>query len=247
MKLHLEHAHPWNLSPEAAAELQAKLADKICITDRLPPIKRIAGVDISYFKDSEELIAGVVVLDSDSLDLLEKTYYRGPCVFPYIPSLFSFREVPPLLKALEQLSSLPDLIVCDGHGLAHPRRLGLACHLGLLLDLPTIGCGKTPLLKPLLAPGLERGEHSPILLEDKIVGAALRTQPQIRPVYVSPGHRINLAHSIEWVLKLSEHYRQPETTRQANSYVNQLRQIQKLPQNGKQASQETISPKNTSV
>lgn len=223
-KLQLHHPHVWDLSPEAATLLQMTLAKQVCLNDALPEVKRVAGVDIAYGKDSEELIAGVVILDADSLQVLEKVHFIGTSVFPYVPGLFSFRELPPLLKALEKLQFLPDLIVCDGHGQAHPRRLGLASHLGILLDLPTIGCGKTPLLKPLVEPGPERADQSPIWLGSEQVGVALRTQPQIRPVYVSAGHRISLKTAIDWILRLSPDYRQPETTRQANSYVNQLRE-----------------------
>ncbi len=223
-QLQIHHPHIWDLSPESATILQMALAKQVCLNDNLPEIKRVAGVDIAYGKNSEELIAGVVILDVYSLQVLEKVHFIGTSVFPYVPGLFSFRELPPLLKALEKLQFLPDLIVCDGHGQAHPRRLGLASHLGVLLDLPTIGCGKTPLLKPLVEPGTERADQSPIWLGSEQVGVALRTQPQIRPVYVSAGHRISLTTAIDWILRLSPDYRQPETTRQANSYVNQLRE-----------------------
>lgn len=223
-QLQLHHPHAWDLSPEAATLLQRDLAKQIRLDDELPEIKRVAGVDIAYGKNSEELIAGVVVLDAHSLQVLERAHFIGTAVFPYVPGLFSFRELPPLLKALAELQVLPDLIVCDGHGQAHPRRLGLASHLGILLDLPTIGCGKTPLLKPTAEPGPERASQSPIWLGSEQVGVALRTQPQIRPVYVSAGHRISLKTAIEWILRLSPDFRQPETTRQANSYVNQLRE-----------------------
>jgi deoxyribonuclease V len=223
-QLQLHHPHAWDLSPEAATLLQRDLAKQIRLDDELPEVKRVAGVDIAYGKNSEELIAGVVVLDAHSLKVLERAHFIGTSVFPYVPGLFSFRELPPLLKALAELQVLPDLIVCDGHGQAHPRRLGLASHLGILLDLPTIGCGKTPLLKPLAEPGPERASQSPIWLGSEQVGVALRTQPQIRPVYVSAGHRISLTTAIDWILRLSPDFRQPETTRQANSYVNQLRE-----------------------
>ncbi|PIQ25823.1 endonuclease V [bacterium (Candidatus Blackallbacteria) CG17_big_fil_post_rev_8_21_14_2_50_48_46] len=219
------HLNPdWNLSLEEALAFQSDGAEKVCLSDAFSEIQTVAGVDIAYAKDSELLIAGGVVLHAQTLEVLEKAYYVGNSVFPYQPGLFSFREVPPLLKALEQLSCLPDLIVCDGHGRAHPRRFGLASHLGLLLDIPTIGCGKTPLLKPEYEPGPERGARSPVQLNGETVGVALRTQPAIRPVYVSVGHRISLETACDWILRLSERYRQPETTRQANSYVNQLRQ-----------------------
>ncbi|HEX9058843.1 MAG TPA: deoxyribonuclease V, partial [Clostridia bacterium] len=209
----------WNLSESEALELQQTLAKKVIKDDTLSSVKLVAGVDVAYDDKSQKLFAAVVVLNADSLDIVDTSIAEDNSQFPYIPGLFSFRELPSVIKALKQLKATPDLIVCDGQGTAHPRRFGLACHLGVLFDIPTIGCGKTRFIGTHEEPGIKRGDYAPLLDNEEIIGNALRTQDNIKPVYVSIGHKICLQTACEWVLKLSKHYRLPETTRQADQAV----------------------------
>ena len=217
--------HPWQLTEVEATDLQLKLAKQVIKTNQLDTINTIAGVDVAYDKHSDKLVAAVVVLDANTLEVIETASAKDIEQFPYIPGLFSFRELPPLIKAFEQLKHKVDLIVCDGQGYAHPRRFGLACHLGVLFDTPTIGCGKTKLLgepqDPLAA---KRGNAVDLVDNDEVIGRELRTQDNIKPVFISIGHKIDLDTACEWLLKLSPKYRLPETTRQADQLVkNYLR------------------------
>ncbi|PTA69113.1 deoxyribonuclease V [Deinococcus arcticus] len=206
-------------SAQAAEALQRRWAGQVLASDDLGPVTTVAGVDVAYHESSGELVAAAVLLDAPSLTVLEEVTLRDHARFPYVPGLFSFRECPPVARAVQGLSRRPDLIVCDGHGVAHPRRFGLACHLGLALNIPTIGCGKTRLTGEDTVPGLPRGEWTPLLDGPEVLGAALRTQSGVRPVYVSVGHRVSLPTALAWVLRLSPRYRLPETTRAADRLV----------------------------
>ncbi|MGF1723168.1 deoxyribonuclease V [Photobacterium nomapromontoriensis] len=214
--------HPWNLTEDAALQLQVDLASKVEKQDRFDFIRYIAGADVAYSKESDKLVAAIVILDAQTLEVIETATATTQVEFPYIPGLFSFRELPPLLKALSKLKHKPDLIVCDGQGYAHPRRFGLACHLGVILDLPTIGCGKKRLIGKYQEPDEQRGSASPLIDENEIIGNVLRTQTNINPVYISIGNRVSLETACKWILKLSQKYRLPETTRQADQLVNFL-------------------------
>ncbi len=211
--------HTWDIAEPEALCLQQELAAKVIKTDQFGEIKLVAGVDVAYKKDSDKLVAAVVILDIETLAVVETATAEGTEKFPYIPGLFSFRELPPLVKAFANLQHTPDLVVCDGQGLAHPRRFGLACHLGVIFDVPTIGCGKTRLLGEYQEPDTTRGAVTPLIDNDEVIGNVLRTQTDINPIYVSIGHRISLATACEWILKLSPTYRLPETTRQADQAV----------------------------
>ena len=215
-------SHPWPVDDRAAIKLQEQLANMVERVDRLGPVRTVAGVDVAYDKYSDKLIAAVVVLDAQTLAVVAQARAHDVEKFPYVPGLFSFRELPPIALALAQLDVAPDLIVCDGQGIAHPRRFGLASHLGLLFDVPTIGCGKTRLLGVEDALERQRGNTAPLRDGDEIIGSALCTQDKIKPVYVSIGHRITLATACDWVLKLSPDYRLPETTRQADQLVKKI-------------------------
>jgi deoxyribonuclease V len=208
-------------SIEEALVLQAKLAPQVVTKGQRMHIDRIAGVDVAYEREGNRLVAGVVMLDADTLRVLEMVTHVDVVRFPYIPGLFSFRELPPVLAALAKLSAPPEMLVCDGHGLAHPRRFGLACHLGLATQIPTLGCAKTPLLPIIHQPSLSRGSWSSIELNDQVVGAVVRTQERVAPVYVSPGHKISVDQAREVVLHLAPHYRLPETTRLVNTLVEE--------------------------
>ncbi|AZK48537.1 deoxyribonuclease V [Paenibacillus lentus] len=221
--------HSWKLTEEEAAQLQLELAKQVVTEDHLDEVNYIAGVDVAYSKHSDKLFAAVVVLEAESLNVVDSAVVEDNVHFPYIPGLFSFRELPPVIKAFQQIKVPPQLIVCDGQGLAHPRRFGLASHLGVLLDLPTIGCGKTRLLGEFEEPGTVRGSMSPLVDQGKVIGNVLRTQDGIKPIFVSVGHKISLRTACDWILKLAPHYRLPETTRQADQLVNRVLGGRNLP------------------
>jgi deoxyribonuclease V len=214
--------HAWNLSEAEALALQQQLASRVIKNDQLGDVQLVAGVDVAYDKHSDKLFAAVVILDAQTLQIIETATAEDVARFPYIPGLFSFRELPPIAEALTKLNQTPDLIVCDGQGIAHPRRFGLACHLGIMYNIPTIGCGKTRLIGEADTPDIKRGAYAPLLDNDEVIGSVLRTQDNINPVYVSIGHRVSLQTACEWVLKLSPKYRLPETTRQADQCVKKL-------------------------
>lgn len=207
----------WDLTEEQARNLQKQLAKKVCLEDSNSNIKTVAGVDVAYDKNSDLIVASIAVLDTCTLNVLDTSIIKDQVTFPYIPGLFSFREMPPLIKAFEKLNIEPDLVVCDGHGYAHPRRFGLACHLGVLFDIPTIGCGKTRLIGEYDEPGIKRGDQTELIdTNGEVIGAVLRTQNNVKPVFVSSGHKISIETSCKWILKLSPQYRLPETTRIAD-------------------------------
>lgn len=208
--------------PEARA-LQRRLAVQVVTRDRFGPLRRIAGADVSYDRSSPFLHAAVVVIDAVSGDVIERTGVAREVRFPYVPGFLSFRELPSLLDAFAQLSAPPDLVLCDGHGLAHPRRFGLACHLGVGLGLPAIGCAKTRLVGVHREPGPRRGAATRLLHEGEVIGCVLRTQPGVKPVYVSVGHRVSLPTARRLVLALARRHRLPEPVREAHLEVNRLR------------------------
>lgn len=204
------------------------VAEAEAIQDRLRPLmitevderalaaRRVAGLDVAYETGSDRLAAAVVVLDVATLDVLESVSVLGRAAFEYVPGLFAFRELPALAEALEKLTVEPDLLLCDGHGIAHPRRFGLACHVGVLTGLPAVGVAKRPLVGSYDAPGRERGSWSPLTVGGEVVGRVLRTQTDVRPVFVSVGHRMDLDAAGDLVLRLCPSYRLPETTRRAD-------------------------------
>lgn len=206
-----------------ALALQRALAPRVVQRDRPGSIRRIAGVDVAYSETGDEAFAAVCVLDADSLAVVETVGVVSSVRFPYVPGLLSFREIPPLREALARLSAPVDLVVCDGHGRAHPARFGLACHLGLLYEVPTIGCGKTHLLGTFRTPGPERGRFARLMHDGEEIGQVLRTQTKVRPVYVSVGHAIRLSTARRTVLRLAATWRLPETTRAADAEANRLR------------------------
>lgn len=211
-----------NITEAEAVTLQKKLAKKVIKKGDLNNIKFVAGTDVAYSKNKGKLIAVVVVLDFRTLKVVEKIVVEDEERFPYIPGLFSFREMPSLVKAFDQLKQKPDVVVIDGQGLAHPRRFGLACHFGVHYNIPTIGCGKTRYIGTYDPPGEKRGEFSNLMDEKEVIGNVLRTQDGINPVFVSIGHKVSLKTAREIVLKLSTQYRLPETTRKADELANKM-------------------------
>jgi len=218
-------SHGWSLDAEQARKLQAKMAALVVSEDRLPErIRTVAGVDAAYAGEGTDAFAAVAVIDVASNCLEELVAAEEPVRFPYVPGLLSFREIPVLAAALKKLSVRPDLLICDGQGIMHPRRFGLACHLGVIYDLPTIGCAKTHLVGSTHEPGFERGNFSSIVYNGETVGALLRTRNSVRPLYVSPGHRISLRTACDWTLMLCQRYRIPEPIRIAHQVVTKKKQ-----------------------
>jgi deoxyribonuclease V len=215
--------HSWNLTPKAAVALQRKLAPLVLRRDRFGKIKTIAGADLAFSEDKEEAIGAVLVFEFPSLKEIERVYVVAPVRFPYVPGLLSFREAPILLKAFEKLQHRPDMILIDGQGIAHPRRIGIASHLGLLLDRPTIGCAKSRLCGEYLEPNKKRGSFSPLLDHGEQVGAVLRTRDGVKPLFISTGHRVRLESAIRIVLECHSGFRLPKPTREADLWVSQLK------------------------
>lgn len=215
--------HDWNVSPAQALSLQHRLRGQIRVEPLTRPIETIAGADISFNKFEETVYAGLVVLRLPTLEVVEEVGVVSTAAFPYIPGMLSFREIPSLLEAWQKLKTEPDAVMFDGHGIAHPRRIGIASHAGLLLNRPTFGCGKSVLTGKYDEPPAERGTWSPLLDRGEVIGAALRTKTNVAPIYVSPGHLITLDEAIVLTLHCDGGYRQPEPTRRAHLLVNALR------------------------
>lgn len=214
MRIQLDH--DWPLTTEEAVIIQQKLHSNIITADQLGPINCVAGVDVGFESNGSVTRAAVAVLSWPDLQLQEQAIARRPTTFPYVPGFLSFREAPAVLDALVQLSITPDLILCDGQGLAHPRRFGIACHLGLLVDIPAIGVAKSLLVGRHQDVLDTRGAWRPLVHRNETVGAALRTRPKTKPLYISIGHRISLTTAVEYVMGCTTRYRLPETTRWAH-------------------------------
>jgi deoxyribonuclease V len=225
--MRIRSLHRWNLSPRAAIALQERLRTRVCrrLTGALPSDPIVAGADISYNRGSDVLYAAVVLLRLPDLAEVERQSEVARAAFPYVPGLLSFREAPALLRCFRKLTSRPDLVMIDGQGIAHPRRIGIASHLGLVLDLPTIGCAKSILCGryELGKLGLRRGSVAPLVDRGEEVGQAVRTRDGVNPVFVSVGHNIDLATAVVVALRCGGGYRIPEPTRQAHMLVNELR------------------------
>lgn len=208
--------HSWNVTTAEARALQRQLSPLVETEDRLGNITRVAGVDIGFEDHGAVTRAAVAVLDYPGLNLVEYAIARQETCFPYVPGLLSFREAPAALEALAGLSRLPDLLLCDGQGLAHPRRFGIACHLGILTGLPSIGVAKSRLIGSHAEPPVEKGTWSELLDGSETIGAVVRTRAGVRPLYVSVGHRVSLVSAVRWTLACTRRFRLPETTRHAH-------------------------------
>ncbi len=208
--------YPWNLNPKDAIALQKKLADRVVRASDggIQNIATVAGVDTHYRKGVAA--AAAVVIRLSDLATVDQATAVQEIEFPYIPGLLTFREGPSILAALKNLKIPPDLLIFDGQGIAHPRRCGLASHIGLLLDKPSIGCAKTSIGGPYQVPGRDKGSYSHLFDGNEIIGAVVRTRSEVKPVFVSTGYRINLADSVDIVLRCCARYRLPETTRRAD-------------------------------
>ena len=233
----MEKLHSWNLSYSKARDLQERLAGKVLHTPLKKPPRTVAGLDCAFSKDGKKILAAVIILKLPTFALIETKRATRKVTFPYIPGLLSFREAPVCIAAVEKLQKQPDVFIIDGQGIAHPRRLGLAAHLGLFFNKPTVGCAKSRLIGQFEEPPLEKGSYS--LLKDKkstrrkmsdkqvlnyeVIGAVLRTRTNCRPVFVSVGHKCVLKDAVELTLACTTKYRLPEPTRLAHQLVGKLK------------------------
>jgi deoxyribonuclease V len=214
--MHLTPLHTWNLAPQEAIALQRQLAAQVDTRSRLDlaSIRLIAGVDVSVRDNHSQ--AAVVILRYPELEVIETVRADQPTPFPYIPGLLSFREGPVLVKAFEQVVNVPDVFIFDGMGIMHPRRLGIASQMGLWLQRPTVGCGKTYFIGQYAEPGPEQGAHSPLTDKGDMIGAVVRTRANVKPVFISPGHLCDLESAVELTLRCTTRYRLPEPIRHAH-------------------------------
>jgi deoxyribonuclease V len=221
--------HDWTVTPREAVELQKSLREQVRLRPLAKRIETIAGADISFNKFSSTVYAGIVVLRLPQLEVVEEVGVVSETHFPYVPGLLSFRETPSVLEAWSKLKTEPDAVMFDGQGIAHPRRVGIASHVGLLIERPTLGCAKSVLVGKYQEPGSERGSWSEMLDKGEVVGAAVRTKTNVQPIFVSPGHLIDLEGAIRLTLEADGGYRQPEPTRRAHLLVNALRRGEYAP------------------
>ena len=213
--------HEWdNLTSRDARQIQEELAQRVRIKDAFGKLRTVAGVDVGFEEQNTISRAAIAVLRFPELDLLEHVIARRETRFPYIPGYLSFREIPAVLDALRQLAHGPDMLLCDGQGIAHPRRFGIACHLGVLTDLPSIGVAKSRLCGEYEEPGPARGDASPLMVGEEQIGWVLRSRERVKPLFVSPGHRVSMASCRELVMQCVTRYRLPETTRWAHRFAS---------------------------
>ena len=216
--------HPWDLSPKEAIEIQKQLSIRVVQRNHIKTVRFVAGADIALSKDPPRAFAGVVVMSFPDLKIIEEFGVVSELTFPYIPGLLAFREAPALLKAFDRIRHEPDLLMIDGQGIAHPRGCGIACHIGLWLDKPTIGCAKSRLFGKYRQPPLNKGNWTPLTgHHDQVIGVVVRTKDKTNPIFVSVGHKIDLPSAIRYVLACSKGYRIPEPTRQADHFVARLK------------------------
>lgn len=216
----LKITHNWQLNHEQAVELQQQLARVVIKVDYFTSIKTVCGVDVGFKDDYARACA--VVMNLDPIRIIDRYIEESKITMPYIPGLLSFREIPALIPVLDRLSIQPDLLIADGQGLAHPRSLGLATHLGIIYDIPTIGCAKSRLIGEFREPGLQKGSYSDLYHKEEIVGTVLRTKVKTKPVFVSIGHKISLKSAVKYILKLTTKYRLPEPIRYAHQGASKI-------------------------
>ena len=213
----------WNLTPREAMRVQARLRERVILDDQFGTIRTVAGADLAFDPETNLAFGGVIVYRFPEMEEVERRMARRQLRFPYVPGLLSFRESPVLLTAFARLRTEPDLILIDGHGRAHPRLFGLACHLGVLLDKPTIGCAKSLLVGEHDEPGPRAGSTAPLVFHGERVGIVLRTRDHVKPLYVTTGHRVSLPSAVELVRQCRDGFRIPKPTREADHYVRELR------------------------
>ncbi|MBP8950680.1 MAG: deoxyribonuclease V [Candidatus Promineofilum sp.] len=214
--------HPWPTTPREAIALQESLRGRVIERNTLGDVRLVAGTDVGFEDGGQTTRAAVVLLSFPDLALVASRIARRPTSFPYVPGLLAFRELPAVLEALGSLDDQPDLLLCDGHGRIHPRRFGLACHMGVATGIPTIGVGKSHYLGQYEPPGPNRGDWNPVIDRGEVVGATVRTRLNVRPIYVSVGHGVDLASAVAYTLRCVTRYRLPEPTRLAHQHASRL-------------------------
>jgi deoxyribonuclease V len=228
--------HPWDVTPAEGKDIQNDLRKRVVLENDFSRVDMIAGADMSIDKSANEGFAGVIVYTFPELNEVERRHAHRKIAFPYIPGLLAFREAPVLLEAFAMLENEPDIIVFDGQGIAHPRWLGIATHMGLVLDKPTIGCAKSRLVGSFEEPGNEVGNYSPLVFGGKTIGAVLRTKKNVNPIFVSQGHRIALKTCIDILLQCDDGYRVPKPTREADHFVGEIKRSPASAQDSSQLS-----------
>ncbi len=213
----------WNLSTREAVREQKRLRSRVVLEDKFERIRTVAGADLAFDLETETAFAGVIVYRFPEMVEVERRSARRKLHFPYVPGLLSFREGPALAAAFARLRAEPDLILIDGHGRAHPRLFGIACHIGVLYDKPAIGCGKSLLVGEHEEPGAAAGSTAPLWFKGEKVGEVLRTRTGVKPIYVTTGHRVSLASAVEFVQRCCDGFRIPKPTREADHFVGKLR------------------------
>lgn len=222
MKIHLFHS--WDVTPQEAIRLQEQLRAMVTPQGHVPKPELVAGADAAFDVETGRVFAAVVVLSFPSLEPIERVVHQESLSFPYIPGLLSFREAPALLHAFEKIRHDPDIVFIDGHGLSHPRAAGIACHIGLCLDKPTIGCAKSLLIGRHRVPSPSHGSYTSLYdANNRVIGSVVRTRDRVRPIFVSVGHRIGLAQAVQLTLACGKGYRIPEPTRQADLLAERVR------------------------
>lgn len=221
--MEIREYHTWDLGIQEAREIQNALLKRLILEGGPKNVNLIAGADVSYTKGNGAVWAGVIVFDLLKWKVVEERGEYGETNFPYIPGYLSFREIPVLLKAFKKVQTFPDVVLLDGQGIAHPRRMGIASHIGIFLDVPTVGCAKNRLVGDFTPVGNEKGARSPLMIEGERVGWVLRTREGVKPVFVSPGHRIGFDRAIEIIQESCGRYRLPEPIRRAHNLANWLR------------------------
>jgi deoxyribonuclease V len=214
MKIPLDNLHSFSVSTSQAIEIQKELSTRVIKKGKLPAIKHVAGVDVSI--RDRTAVAAMAILSFPGLQLCEKVVGSGPVEFPYVPGLLSFREIPVILDTIQKIKIIPDVILCDGQGIAHPRRLGLASHFGILADIPAIGVAKSRLIGSYDSTPLKKGQWVSLFDKGETIGAVLCTRDNVKPLYISIGHKLDLTTAIEIVMRCVTRYRLPETTRWAH-------------------------------
>lgn len=221
--MRIRKLHRWKVTPARARQIQMELRRRVIRTDRLPRVRRVAGADVAFDLQRQRAFAGVILYSFPELRELERVWAERPLEFPYVPGLLSFREAPVLLEAFARLRGQPDVIFVDGHGYAHPRRFGIACHLGLLLGTATVGCAKSLLIGTHAEPPLAAGKWTPLRDGEEVIGAVVRTRAGVKPIYVSQGHRVSLPRAVQLTLAVCDGYRVPKPTRAADHFVEEVK------------------------
>lgn len=220
--------HPWDISPTEAIALQKELASRVVLQPLPSACNLIAACDVSNDVGGDTLFAAIVVLDRRDFSVIEEVTVQDKVGFPYVPGLLSFRELPLLVQGFAQLKVKPDLVICDGQGIAHPRRLGIASHLGLWLNIPTIGSAKNILCGKYEEPGIAKGSKSPIIHHKQTIGYAVRSRDKVKPIFISPGHLADLDSSVDMVMSLTDKYRIPVPIRYVHNLSNAVRKESRL-------------------